>query len=207
MRSFAALATVAVLASGCATLQRDTFVRERAGEYVYDRPLAEVWPHVRALLISQGYTPVERSEPSQLDTEWREEGAGGSGAIRWSRYRVVGSESGGKSKVVFLKNSRSGTAGTPATVRDDLDNANAGGEEKGTRRTQSSGRYKQGDRDGDAEYDARPVEETRGDSIRAGEKREPVTGARDLAMEWMLLQRVSPEAASSIYAEAEAKFR
>lgn len=208
MRSIVVLASLAVLLPGCATMQRENFVRERAGEYVYDKPLDEVWPHVRALLVAQGYVPVARSEPNQLDTEWREETAGGSGATTWSRYRVVGSETGGQSKVVFLKNTRSGGSGMPAAPRDDLDNAGTGGEDKGTRKTATAGRYTQGEREGgDADYDARPTEETRPDSLRAGTRKDPVTGTRDLAMEWLLLQRVAPEAASTIYSDAEAKFR
>lgn len=199
MRIASSTLLIAALCAGCATTQRDNFARERAGEYVYQRPLAQVWPHVVALLVAQGYSPLPATQPDQLETEWKEEATCEGCALRYSRYQALGKEAGGRSIVRFVKGTRVGAVREGATL--------TAGEEKkdqDIRETERGRKMHQGTRtDGDLDDGPANLSAARVNAHK-GEK---ASGARDLGMEWLLLQRVEPKAAAAIYQEAEAAYR
>lgn len=196
----ASLALLVVLCAGCATVQKESFARERAGEYVYQRPLAEVWPHVGALLVAQGYSPLPATQPDQLETAWKEEATCGECAVTFSRYQAAGKEAGGRCIVRFLKAVRTGGVreGTSQTANEETTDDAA-------RETERARKVHQGSRSDDGGPQDGPVNLG---SVRSGShKGEKLSGARDLGMEWLLLQRVEPKAAAAIYREAEAAYR
>lgn len=193
-------AVLVLLCAGCAAVQKENFARERAGEYVYRRPLAEVWPHVVALLVAQGYSPRPATQPDLLETEWKEEATCDGCAITFSRYQAVGKEAGGQSIVRFVKSMRTGgiREGTTQTANEETSDDAA-------RETERARKAHQGSRTDDAGPQDGPVDLS---SVRTGShKGEKVSGARDLGMEWLLLQRVEPRAAAEIYQSAEAAYR
>jgi hypothetical protein len=188
------------LCAGCVTVQRDNFARERAGEYIYQRPLSEVWPHVVALLVAQGYSTLPATQPDQLETEWKEEATCEGCAVTYSRYQAMGKEDRGRCIVRFVKavrtgGIREGTTQTAKEAKTDQD----------VRETQTARKAHQGSRTDDAGPDDGPVDLH---SVRTNSyKGEKLSGTRDLGMEWLLLQRVEPKAAAAIYQAAEAAYR
>jgi len=189
-------ALLAVFLFSCAGVQRDSFVRERAAEFVYARPLREVWPHVAALLSAQGYAVHATEDPLVVETDWREELTGSTAATVWTRYQVTGKESDGRCAVRILRSTRSGDstddrradARIPAVDRSESISAQRAGAMQITPSSSEPG-------------DAKP------ETVRDSGKEAKVSGTRDLSLEWMLLQRVDPDAAAKIYSDAEARFR
>ncbi len=96
---------VALLA-GCAAWQKESFIKEHAGNYVYEMPVEQVWPHVRAMLKEQGYTYRELPGRFLLVTEWKEENGASEMGASFSRYMVEGQEiDDTHCRVRFLRNS------------------------------------------------------------------------------------------------------
>lgn len=100
------------LLSGCATVQRDNYIRERAGEYVYELPAAEVVKGAAAMLKEQGYDV--KADPSGLVvmTEWKEEMGASQVAASFSQYLVRGlAVDQANSRVQIYRNNRSSSGG------------------------------------------------------------------------------------------------
>lgn len=200
--SFLALA---LLGSGCASLQRETRARELAGDYVYAKPLAEVWPHVAALLVEHGYTPRETEQPWVLETDWKAEVSGSRTSGTYSRYVVVGKDGGGQSVVRILRNTRRSEHAELDTtdVRQERPVTNEVGGGRSTEDARygtntDTGRALEHDQDDSGEA------EIAGSRSSSGNVKAP-SGARDLQMEWLLIQRADPDGAAKIYAQVEAK--
>lgn len=195
--------SLAVAASGCAALQRETRARELAGDYVYAKPLSEVWPHVAALLVEHGYTPRETEKPYVLETDWKAEVAGSRTSGTFSRYVVVGKDSGGQSIVRILRNTRRSEHAELNTTDTRQDRAVTNDEQGG--RSSEQARYGTNTDTGRAlEHD----EEDAGAGIagsRSTTGAPKPSGSRDLQMEWLLIQRADPDGAAKIYAQVEAK--
>lgn len=188
-------ALLALFLFGCAGLQRDSFVRERAAEFVYTRPLREVWTHVAALLSTQGYALHATEDPLVLETDWREELTGSTAATVWTRYQVIGKESNRRCAIRILRSTRSGDstndrrsdARMPAADTSDSISAQRAAAMRSAPSEEPS--------------DGKP------ETVRDSGKAAKVSGTRDLSLEWVLLQRVDPDAAARIYSDAEARFR
>ena len=95
---------LAVLA-GCTSRFVDFVPDEEA---VYDKPLDEVWPHVRDYFAANGFTFREVPGKASLETEWREEFVNSRVAAYWHRYLVVARPEGpSRTKVVITRDTRS----------------------------------------------------------------------------------------------------
>lgn len=184
---------------GCAALQRETRARELAGNYVYERPLAEIWPHVAALLIEQGHTPRETEQPYVLQTDWKAEVAGSPTSGIFSRYLVVGKDGGGRSSVRFHRSTRR-SEHADRNITDVRHDRPVTKDQQGGRSAEQA-RYGDTDTGSALEHEEEQVAEIAGRRSTTGAP-EP-SGSRDLQMEWLLLQRVDPEGAAKIFAQAE----
>jgi hypothetical protein len=96
-----------VIASGCASNKRDTYVRERAGEHVYSLPAPQLYRQATDLLKSKGYSLREDAPHFVAVTEWKQDGGGSNIATAYSAYQVqVLPVSPTSSTVVFEKQNR-----------------------------------------------------------------------------------------------------
>lgn len=114
-RLVAFLVAVVVL-SGCAGLQRETFIHEQVGEYIYDRPITQVWPHVVGLMGEEGFSFKKHPTQYLLTTEWKEEMSSSSIAASFTRYLVEAVPLGeDHTRVRIMRNSMS-MGGGPGVV-------------------------------------------------------------------------------------------
>lgn len=158
----AALATLA----GCAGSAKERFVTERASQYVYDKPIDEVWEHARALLREEGFGLREVAGGYELLTD-EKEGQVSSMGTSFIKVYAKGQKVGADGCTVqFMRHTR-----TSAGER--------GGVGSGSE-----------------------AREAREGGMSAGAQ-----STRDVMLEWKLLQRVDPEAAKKIEAEASAKYQ
>ena len=103
-KALGCLLLLAALA-GCSSRYVDFTPDEEA---IYDQPLDEVWPLVRAYFRDNGFNVREDLGRASLETEWREEFAGSRVAAYWHRYLVVAVPEGPHhSKVIVTRDSRS----------------------------------------------------------------------------------------------------
>jgi hypothetical protein len=101
------LATLA-LVTGCASNRRETYLQEKAGTYVFRKPLSEVWPKAKEVLSDEGYEDFKEAKGGfEMTTDFQMEGAPSSLGTSYARYLVRGIEKGpGQCSVEFLKQSR-----------------------------------------------------------------------------------------------------
>jgi hypothetical protein len=162
-----------LLMSGCAGSLRENYQRDRAASHVYRKSLAELWPQVKAVFQDKGYSWRENPGRFALETEWREAGGGTLGPATSYRYLVEGNT---------LPN-----GGTTLRVT------------RAERTSQDIGvEYREG------------VVRTRSDlagaiasSNTSGKLPTERRAARDLQLELELLQRIDPEAAAKLEADAQ----
>ncbi len=182
----------AVLLAGCATWQKENFVKEQAGVYVYEMPVEQVWPQARAMLTEQGYTYRELPGRFLAVTEWKEENGSSEMGASFSRYMVEGQKiDDTHCRVRFLRNTMlsapTGDMAMTSTERHAAQStAAANAAAQGT-----AGR-------------AGPAATAQG---RAGRTATAAEGVRDLHAEWLLMQRVVPEDAEEIQDEADRRFK
>jgi len=167
-----AIATLLVL-SGCSGSLRKNYMRDKAADHVYRKPLAEIWPGVYAVLKDKGYSWRENPGRFVLETEWRESGGGTLGPASSSKFLVEGvtlATGGSVLRVQRLDRTTQevGTNYTDGVVktRADAAAALASGGARSTLPTQKS-------------------------------------SARDLELELELLQRIDPQAALRLEADAK----
>ncbi|MDQ3265870.1 MAG: hypothetical protein M3Y59_19815 [Myxococcota bacterium] len=191
-----------ILLSGCAALQRESRAREFSAEHVYPRPLAEVWPHVIALLASQGYTAHLAAGDHVLETDWKQEVSGARESGAWSRYVVVGKDGGDSCVVRILKNTREvESAQRGSEAADDQVATNDGGGGRSVERsiygtpTDAAGPLRKDEEESGGIAAGR----SSGSSSHGGK----AAGIRDLHLEWLLIQRADPAGAAKIYSRAE----
>jgi len=166
--------------AGCSGTLRHNHQRDQAAHHVYRQPLAVIWPQVKALLREQGYSWKEAPGTFVLETEWRDAGGGTLGAAAASRYLVeaVSVASGG----VLLRVMRG----------DRVTQATGVGYVQGTLGDPSTVRGRE----------ERSVAVSNANAAGALPTRQ--TYARDLELELQLLQRIDPESAARLEAEARA---
>ncbi|WP_375772395.1 hypothetical protein NR798_16410 [Archangium gephyra] len=155
---------IASLATGCAASRREAYVQEKASQYVYRKPIADVWPHVQTLLKEKELELREAPGAYEISTDWQMAGAPSSLGTAYARYLVRGKQpTAATCSVQIFKQNRVETAQSQGS------RTNQGQENPGFN-----------------------------DSTNL---------QRDMEMEWELLQRVDPEAAKSLRAEAETNIK
>jgi uncharacterized lipoprotein len=148
---------LAALAAGCASSRREMYVQDKASDYVYRKPIGELWPQVRTFLTEKDLALRESPGGYEIATDWQQQGAPSNLGTSYVRYLVRGVQpSPGLTSVQILRQNRveSGQGAMASS-----NNRTAG--------TDSNNR------------------------------------TRDREMEWELLQRLDPEGAKAITAEAE----
>ena len=183
-----ALAVLGLLAvSGCAAANRETFLRERAGEHVYERPMADVWAAARQLLTDEGYSGRGGQQGWVYVTEWKETAGNASVGARFMRYLVEGRELGPSRSIIRFTAVLRATGSTGAGIGPEDRSTHGGiGNVAGS---------------GEAGAEPKPPMRT-SDPEGLGPKSQLASGQRDLEMEWKLLQRVEPAKAGKIESEA-----
>ncbi|RUO90962.1 hypothetical protein D7Y11_22290 [Corallococcus sp. AB018] len=86
----AVLTASVVIVTGCASHQRDNYVRDRAATVAYEQPLAQLWPEVKAIMDERGYSWRELPNQFVLETEWLDSGGGTLGPTSSTRYLIEG---------------------------------------------------------------------------------------------------------------------
>ncbi|HSP78753.1 MAG TPA: hypothetical protein VLQ93_09505 [Myxococcaceae bacterium] len=148
----------AVLVTGCAATRRQAYIQEKASQYVYGKPLAEVWPQVRTLLQQKDLPLREAPGTYEIATDWHQVGAPSTLGTSFVRYLVRGREAGpARSAVEVFRQNR--TVSGPGA----MDSRTGQAQEIGNDTTSMQ---------------------------------------RDHELEWELLQRVDPEGAQALEAEA-----
>jgi hypothetical protein len=169
--------------TGCAAQNRETYMRDRAAAFVYQRPMAEVWTAAKQLLADDGYSGREVKGGWVFLTEWKEDVAGASVGGRLTRYLVEGRELGPKQSLIRFTSVLRSTGSASAGI---------GNADQGTHAGMSSLPVTGGEGTG--------VPQPGQEGI--GQKAGLDGGKRDLEMEWRLLQKLEPAQAKAIEAEA-----
>ncbi len=100
------------LVTACAGPSRETFLQEKAGEFMFNKPLKEVWPHVKTLLREDGYSWQDNPSQAFIRTEFKEDTGSSAMSTSSTRYSVEGyAIDVGHSRVRIMRNSVAG-AGT-----------------------------------------------------------------------------------------------
>lgn len=124
--------------TGCATVQRDSFIHQEVSDYVYDLPATEVWRHARALLAEHGYSFREAPKGFLLTTEWQEEMGGSQIAASFTRYLVEAVPLGSAhTRIRFIRNTVT-RGGGPGVVEGKRYIADARAYAEGTHRNVST---------------------------------------------------------------------
>jgi hypothetical protein len=185
----AAIALVSGL--GCASMNRENYIHQKASEIIYERPMPEVWTAAQQMLTEDGYSGRQAPEGWVYITEWKENTGGSLATRTYTRYLVEGRPLGQtKSSIRFVKATRSAGASSAGMGNADpnthagMSNLSAGGTSESKISSQNMAQSQEG----------------------IGGKTSLASGTRDLEMEWRLLQRIDPQRAKSIEAEAVRKY-
>ncbi len=172
---------LALLLVGCSAAQRrENYLRDRAAEYVYPYPLYDIWPRVKGVLESRGYSWREAPGRFVLETEWKENGGG---ALSYSYTKLLVEGLRLKRGGTLLRVMRSEASSQPAAV-------NYAGPSGPITSTKAAN---------DAMVDALQTNTT-------GMTQTQRRAFRDLELEWELLQTIDPESAKALEAEAAARY-
>jgi len=120
----------ALLATGCTAARREAFIQDKTRDYVYRKPIAEVWPQVRTLLKEEGFSLMEAPGGFEITTEWLQVGAPSSLGTSYARYLARGRQPNpGMTQVEFLRQNRTETrsASAPAFAADQPTGPGTGG--------------------------------------------------------------------------------
>lgn len=167
--------TLAALAlAGCSSSLRNNYMRDEASRHVYRKELVEIWPVVHQVLKERGYSWRENPGRFVLETEWRESGGGTLGVTTSSRFLVEGV--------------RVASGGVALRV---------------TRLDRTSQSIGVGYTDGVVRNPRDRAAAINGSSA-SGTLPTEKRSSRDLELELVLLQRIDPEAAARLEAEARA---
>ncbi|MDY7233012.1 hypothetical protein [Hyalangium rubrum] len=169
-----------VMLTGCSAAQRrENFLRDRAAEHVYAKPLYEIWPPVKAALEARGYSWREVPNRFVLETEWKENG-GGTLAHSFTKYLIEGMvlRSGGS----LLRVMRADASSQPTAVVYAPSTGN-----NSTRAINDS-------------------LTNAANSNTTGMTQTQHRASRDLELELELLRAIDPEAAAALDAEAQARY-
>ena len=112
------LLAVASLAAGCTASRREAYIQEKAGQHVYRKPLAEVWPEVRMLLKAKDLPLRESPGAYEISTDWHMVGAPSTLGTSYVRYLVRGRERApAMCSVEILKQNRTESGESPVDAR------------------------------------------------------------------------------------------
>jgi uncharacterized lipoprotein len=184
----------ATLTAGCTTVTRQSFIESEVGKFEYEKPLAEVWPYAKQVLQEEGYSYRESDADKVLATEWKEAMAGSQVAASYTRYLVQGYETKDEdgtvhSQVRFTRHSMtSGGMGSSTNIVGGTD-PNTGEVSSGTQSYAQS-------------QTAAAATGMTGDRNTGG-----ANTARDLRLEWMLMQKADPENAKLLQKYAEQNYK
>ncbi|QSQ13415.1 hypothetical protein [Myxococcus landrumensis] len=169
---------VLVLLAGCSSSLRQNYLRDKAGEHVYRKSLPDIWPGVKAELEAQGYSWKEMPGRYVLETEWLDSGGGTLGPASASRYLVEGLTlaHGGTILRVMRGNRLAQPVGTGYVTQQLATGGSARAQEEQA--------------------------QARASATTSGVLPTQQSYARDLELELLLLQRIDPEAASKLAADA-----
>jgi hypothetical protein len=165
-----------VVVSGCTSRFVDFAPNEEA---VYEHPIDEVWPQVRAYYSVNGFAYRETPGVAALETEWREEFAGSKVAGYWHRYMVIAKPEGPhRTKVVVTRETRSANKALQAPGSDLLWGVDGRIQEEGTTSDFGSTVALE-----------ESMRQTGGDPSISAESRQT---ARDMVMEWKMFRQLAP---------------
>lgn len=188
----ASVAALALFATGCATMTKETFILESAGAHVFEYSSPQVLDEAEKMLKERGYSVRRSAEQHALVTEWKEEMASSSIAGSMTRYLVeVFPIAPQQSRVRVTRNSA--TSQTAQSVSS-----------MGVAATDSAG-------ESSTVNDSRSMAAAReyASGAQGGSRRSVgnATQTRDLPFEWELMKRMEPEDAKELEAVASDKFR
>ena len=86
------LLAAASLAVGCATARRENYIQDKASNYVYHKPLAEIWPEVRSVLSAHDVPMRESPGAFEISSDWQPVGAPSALGTNYVRYLVRGKQ-------------------------------------------------------------------------------------------------------------------
>ncbi|WP_342375857.1 hypothetical protein NVS55_31875 [Myxococcus stipitatus] len=169
---------VLVLLAGCASSLRQNYLRDKAGEHVYRKTLPDIWPGVKEALKARGYSWKEMPGRYVLETEWLDSGGGALGPASASRYLVEGlTLAQGGTLLRVMRGNRLAQQVSTGYVTQELATG-------GSTRAQEE------------------QAQARVSATTSGVLPTEQSYARDLELELLLLQRLDPEAASRLEADA-----
>jgi hypothetical protein len=112
------LLAVASLAAGCASARREAYIQDKAMQHVYRKPIAEVWPQVRSMLLEKELPMREAPGGYEISTDWQMVGAPSSLGTAYVRYLVRGKQpSPAMCAVEIYKQNRTESGPGPVDVR------------------------------------------------------------------------------------------
>ncbi len=112
------LLAVTALAAGCAASRREAYIQDKARQYVYRKPIAEVWPQVRMLLKEKDLPLREAPRAYEISTDWHQVGAPSTLGTNYVRYLVRGKQpSPVLSTVEIFKQNRTEAGPGPVDAR------------------------------------------------------------------------------------------
>jgi len=125
------------LVIACAGPTRETYLHERAGEFTFDKPLKEVWPHVKAILREDGYVWQDNPAQAFIRTEFKDDSGSSTMSTSSTRYSVEGyAIDATHSRVRIMRNSVAASGsegmGDPRAQAVAYASANASGRAAGT---------------------------------------------------------------------------
>ncbi len=188
-----------VLVSGCATVQRENFARDRAAEISYAKPVAEVWPEVVALLSEKGFHSKQDPDSFTLETEWKVWNPSSRMTAQYAKYVAIARTLPNQRVIVrFYRNTKS-AEGVEQTAQRNVD--------WGVSRTLGGGGGA-----AEATADGAPTpasaivqqDDEGRSSVRIGVANS--FEQRDLDLEWELLSRIDPASAAQIRRMADSRF-
>ena len=197
---FLSFAALLLLVVGCASVSRDTFVRQKTGEHVYEAKIEDVWPHVREMFEEQGYSVMNTPGEFLLETSWKEEMAGSKVAGYWHKYMAVGVPlTGGRCQVQIVRLSKS------AADYNQYSESSRGASGQRSSKSAVAAEYEvpnttPGETDNSEGYSAQSLQFQAGDQSQNALMKWTGTrdGERDFAYEFLLMQRIDPESAQEI---------
>lgn len=185
-------AGLALFATGCATMTKDTFILESAGAHTFEADSPEILDEAEKILKERGFSVRRSAEQHALVSEWREEIAGNStvaGAM--TRYMVeVFPVAPRQCRVRVTRNSANSQAAQSVGGSLLQEDGEGQGQEVNDNRAMAAAR----------EY----ASGAQGGSRRAVNN---ATQTRDLAFEWELMKRMEPDDARELETVASEKFR
>ena len=172
--------------TGCAASSRESYMREQAGEHVYDRPMPEVWAAAKQMLADEGYSGREERGGWVFVTEWKESSSSSNVSSVQERYMIEGKElSPSRCTVRYMKITRSSGASSSSLGGVSNNSTHSGMSEMRSPKPGSEGN--------------KPPTSTPGGITQQASI---ASGKRDLEMEWRLLRKLEPKVAGTLEAQA-----